>query len=85
MTTRLQLGRFELRDLDPRDATWYQQRKAWEETRSLFYPLLIEAGFSHCCDVGANYGMIGMMAAAHGMKWATLDEAAKHPAAVLVV
>lgn len=68
MNSPLKLNDLELGALDPRDVAWYQQRKACEETSSLFYPLIRQAGFARFCDVGSNYGLVGMLAARQGLE-----------------
>lgn len=44
------------------DAGWYEQRRVYEEKRSPLYPLLQAHGFSTFVDVGANYGLISLLA-----------------------
>lgn len=68
MNARLQINTLVLGAIDQRDLAWYKQRKAYEETSSLLYPLIRQAGFEHFCDIGANYGLVGMLAAKQGMK-----------------
>lgn len=50
------------------DAAWYKQRKVYEEYSSLFYPLVRQAGFRNFCDIGSNYGLVGMLAARQGLR-----------------
>ncbi len=44
------------------DPGWYQQRKTFEEKASLLYPLLAAEGFEQFVDVGANVGMVSLLA-----------------------
>ena len=44
------------------DAKWYTQRKTFEEKRSLLYPLIGAAGFANFVDIGANVGLISILA-----------------------
>lgn len=46
-----------------RDQVWYQQRHVFEEVASPLYPLLRRMGVRCVIDVGANYGLIGVLAA----------------------
>ncbi len=68
MNSELRLNDIVLCQLDPRDASWYQQRKACEESVSSLYPLIRQAGFRNFCDVGANYGLVGLLAASQGLR-----------------
>jgi predicted RNA methylase len=68
MTNEVQLNGVVLRDFDPRDPAWYQQRKACEESASSLYSLIRRAGLRNFCDVGANYGLVGMLAARQGLR-----------------
>ncbi len=45
-----------------KDANWYMQRKTFEEKRSLLYPLIGDAGFANFVDIGANVGLISILA-----------------------
>lgn len=47
---------------DKHDATWYQQRKAFEEKASALYPLICEEGFSTFVDIGASVGLVSILA-----------------------
>lgn len=47
---------------DKHDATWYMQRKTFEERQSLLYPLIRDAGFTNFVDIGANVGLISILA-----------------------
>jgi len=44
------------------DATWYQQRKIFEEKSSLLYRFIADDGFVHFVDVGANVGFVSILA-----------------------
>lgn len=44
------------------DPVWYQQRKTYEERQSLLYPLLAAEGFERFVDIGANVGLVSMLA-----------------------
>lgn len=44
------------------DPGWYQQRKTFEEKASLLYPLLAAEGFERFVDVGANVGLVSLLA-----------------------
>ena len=66
--TPLQINQLAFAALDPRDVNWYKQRKTWEETTSALYPLAREAGFDRFLDVGANHGMVGIIAAKNGFE-----------------
>ncbi len=68
MTPPLQINQLSFAALDPRDANWYKQRKTWEETSSLLYPLARQAGFECFLDIGANHGMVGIIAAKNGFE-----------------
>ena len=68
MTNAVQLNGVILRDFDPRDLAWYQQRKAYEESVSSLYFLIYQSGIRNFCDVGANYGLIGILAKQHGLR-----------------
>lgn len=68
MTSTVEINQLVLSALDPRDAGWYKQRKACEETSSLMYPLIRQAGYTHFCDVGTNYGLVGILAAKQGLQ-----------------
>ncbi|MEF8733000.1 MAG: FkbM family methyltransferase [Candidatus Accumulibacter meliphilus] len=68
MNSELQLNDIVLCQLDPRDSPWYEQRKACEESVSSLYPLIRQAGFRNFCDVGANYGLVGLLAARQGLR-----------------
>ena len=68
MTAPFQLNQLTLSALDPRDLPWYRQRPAYEETSSLLYPLIRQAGFERMLDIGANYGLVGMLAARQGLQ-----------------
>lgn len=48
---------------DKHDVQWYQQRKTHEESRSLLYHFLREAGFGSMVDVGASVGYVTLVAA----------------------
>ena len=67
MPTPLQINQLLLTQIDPRDLNWYRQRKACEETSSALYPLIRQAGFERFLDIGANYGLVGMLAAKQGL------------------
>lgn len=67
MPTPLQINHLLLAQIDPRDLNWYRQRKACEETSSALYPLIRQAGFERFLDIGANYGLVGMLAARQGL------------------
>lgn len=64
ITKTLQIHDIKLHVLEENkhDASWYLQRKTFEERHSLLYPLLQREGFSTFVDVGANYGFISMLA-----------------------
>ncbi|MCB5190875.1 FkbM family methyltransferase [Methylobacillus arboreus] len=47
---------------DMYDATWYQQRKSYEEKASLLYQFIRDEGFVQFVDVGANVGFISILA-----------------------
>ena len=47
---------------DKHDASWYVQRGAFEEKGSRLYPLIAAAGFANFVDVGANAGLISILA-----------------------
>ncbi len=47
---------------DKYDITWYQQRKTFEEKVSLLYRFLRDEGFVQFIDVGANVGLISILA-----------------------
>jgi len=68
MSAPLQINELTFTALDARDLAWYRQRAACEETCSLLYPLVRRAGFTHWLDVGANYGLVGMLAARQGLQ-----------------
>ncbi len=68
MATPLQINQLTFAALDPRDVNWYKQRKTWEETTSALYPLARQAGYAHFLDVGANHGMVGIIAAKNGFE-----------------
>ena len=44
------------------DASWYVQRPAFEEKGSRLYPLIAAAGYENFVDVGANVGLISILA-----------------------
>ncbi len=65
MTTKtIQIDDLKLQVLEENkhDATWYLQRKTFEERHSLLYPLLGRGGYATFIDIGANYGFISMLA-----------------------
>ena len=68
MALPLQINQLSFAALDPRDVNWYKQRKTWEETSSLLYPLARQAGFECFLDIGANHGMVGIIAAKNGFE-----------------
>ncbi|MCB5185798.1 FkbM family methyltransferase [Methylobacillus gramineus] len=47
---------------DKYDATWYQQRKTFEEKVSLLYRFIRDERFVQFVDVGANVGLISILA-----------------------
>lgn len=47
---------------DNNDASWYRQRKTFEEKASLMYPLIAERGFENFVEIGANIGLISILA-----------------------
>lgn len=47
---------------DKLDVTWYQQRKTFEEKASLLYRFICDEGFSTFVDIGANVGLISILA-----------------------
>lgn len=47
---------------DKHDATWYTQRKTFEEKASFLYPLIRDAAFANFVDIGANVGLISILA-----------------------
>jgi len=67
MGTPLQINTLTFTAIEPRDINWYKQRAAYEETSSLLYPLVREAGFERFVDIGANYGLVGLLAARQGL------------------
>lgn len=67
MGTPLQINTLTFTAIEARDINWYKQRAAYEETSSLLYPLVKQAGFERFVDVGANYGLVGMLAARQGL------------------
>jgi FkbM family methyltransferase len=67
MGTPLQINTLTFTSIEARDINWYKQRPAYEETSSLLYPLVRAAGFERFLDIGANYGLVGMLAARQGL------------------
>jgi FkbM family methyltransferase len=63
-TNQIEIGEIRLQVLvaNAYDATWYQQRKTYEEVQSLLYPLIRVHGFHTFIDVGANYGLVSILA-----------------------
>lgn len=60
----VKIGGLELEILDmANDEYWYNRRDTVEEINSRWYQVLANAGFKTLIDVGANYGMIGAIAA----------------------
>lgn len=68
MTQEVRLNGVVMRDFEPGDISWYQQRHAYEESASQLYRLIRAAGVVNFCDVGANYGLNGMLAARQGLR-----------------
>ena len=60
----VKIGDLELEILNmANDEYWYNRRDTVEEINSRWYQMLANAGFKTLIDVGANYGMIGAIAA----------------------
>lgn len=47
---------------DKHDVVWYQQRKTFEEKVSLLYQFIRNEGFAQFVDIGANVGLITLLA-----------------------
>lgn len=64
----MRLEKIEIHDVglnvakDSRDLAWYRQRGCYEEVASPLYNLLKLEGYSVFVDVGANYGLISILA-----------------------
>jgi FkbM family methyltransferase len=60
---------------DRHDVAWYQQRKTFEEKASLLYRFIHAEGFAQFVDVGANVGLISILAsrAAPHMKCVAIE------------
>ena len=55
------IGPIKLKTL-PQDASWYRQRRQFEEQASALYRFIAREGFRNFIDVGANTGLISILA-----------------------